>query len=99
MTGSLKVAESAATLHSSSRNKSFFHLFSRNIKAGLADMLPQSLTPGDLFVQALEEAAAQAAEEERRRLQTQTELQDRYRTDLEKEKLVGPALNLKHTFK
>ncbi|XP_075884733.1 switch-associated protein 70b [Nelusetta ayraudi] len=37
---------------------------------------------------ALEEAAAQAAEEERRRLQTQTELQDRYRTDLEKEKLV-----------
>lgn len=37
---------------------------------------------------ALEESAAQAAEEERRRLQTQTELQDRYRTDLEKEKLV-----------
>ncbi|TWW76074.1 Switch-associated protein 70 [Takifugu flavidus] len=38
--------------------------------------------------QALEEAAANAAEEEQRRLQTQTELQDRYRTDLEKEILV-----------
>ncbi|XP_071382096.1 switch-associated protein 70b isoform X2 [Centroberyx affinis] len=37
---------------------------------------------------ALEEAAANAAEEERRRLQTQTELQDRYRTDLEREKMV-----------
>ncbi|XP_030223035.1 switch-associated protein 70b isoform X2 [Gadus morhua] len=37
---------------------------------------------------ALEEAAARAAEEERRRLQTQTELQDRYRTDLEREKTV-----------
>lgn len=43
--------------------------------------------------QALEEAAAQAAEEERRRLQTQTELQDRYRTDLEKEKLVRLPLH------
>lgn len=62
------------------------------MKAGLTDMFPQSLTPYDLFVQALEEAAAQAAEEERRRLQTQTELQDRYRTDLEKEKLVGPVV-------
>uniref|UniRef100_H3D898 Switch-associated protein 70 n=1 Tax=Tetraodon nigroviridis TaxID=99883 RepID=H3D898_TETNG len=38
--------------------------------------------------QALEEAAADAAEEEQRRLQTQTELQDRYRTDLERERLV-----------
>ncbi|TMS05626.1 Switch-associated protein 70 [Larimichthys crocea] len=37
---------------------------------------------------ALEEAAANAAEEERRRLQTQTELQDRYRMDLEREKMV-----------
>ncbi|XP_005935643.1 switch-associated protein 70b [Haplochromis burtoni] len=37
---------------------------------------------------ALEEAAANAAEEEKRRLQTQTELQDRYRRDLEREKLV-----------
>ncbi|XP_044048337.1 switch-associated protein 70b isoform X2 [Siniperca chuatsi] len=37
---------------------------------------------------ALEEAAADAAEEERRRLQTQTELQDRYRMDLEREKMV-----------
>ncbi|XP_041794518.1 switch-associated protein 70b [Chelmon rostratus] len=37
---------------------------------------------------ALEEAATNAAEEERRRLQTQTELQDRYRMDLEKEKMV-----------
>uniref|UniRef100_A0A8D3B8N3 Switch-associated protein 70 n=1 Tax=Scophthalmus maximus TaxID=52904 RepID=A0A8D3B8N3_SCOMX len=37
---------------------------------------------------ALEEAAANAAEEERRRLQTQTELQDRYRVDLEREKTV-----------
>ncbi|KAM3608526.1 uncharacterized protein V6R79_000515 [Siganus canaliculatus] len=37
---------------------------------------------------ALEEAAANAAEEERRRLQTQNELQDRYRMDLEREKLV-----------
>lgn len=40
------------------------------------------------FGQALEEAAANAAEEERRRLQTQTELQDRYTVDLEREKLV-----------
>ncbi|XP_068595335.1 switch-associated protein 70b [Brachionichthys hirsutus] len=38
--------------------------------------------------EALEEAAANAAEEERRRLQTQRELQDRYKTDLEKEKMV-----------
>ncbi|KAM9807836.1 switch-associated protein 70b [Neosynchiropus ocellatus] len=37
---------------------------------------------------ALEEAATNAAEEERRRLQTQTELQDRYQMDLEKEKMV-----------
>ncbi|XP_061576868.1 switch-associated protein 70b [Cololabis saira] len=37
---------------------------------------------------ALEDAAANAAEEEKRRLQTQTELQDRYRTDLEREKTV-----------
>ncbi|XP_075993800.1 switch-associated protein 70b [Genypterus blacodes] len=37
---------------------------------------------------ALEEAATSAAEEERRRLQTQTELQDRYKTDLEREKMV-----------
>ncbi|XP_059191912.1 switch-associated protein 70b [Centropristis striata] len=37
---------------------------------------------------ALEEAANNAADEERRRLQTQTELQDRYRTDLEREKMV-----------
>ncbi|XP_018549081.1 LOW QUALITY PROTEIN: switch-associated protein 70-like [Lates calcarifer] len=37
---------------------------------------------------ALEESAANAAEEERRRLQTQTELQDRYRMDLEREKMV-----------
>ncbi|KAJ8396730.1 hypothetical protein AAFF_G00015680 [Aldrovandia affinis] len=36
----------------------------------------------------LEEAATEAAEEERRRLQTQSELQDRYRTDLEREKMV-----------
>ncbi|XP_036390849.1 switch-associated protein 70-like [Megalops cyprinoides] len=36
----------------------------------------------------LEEAAANAAEEERRRLQTQSELQDRYRMDLEREKMV-----------
>lgn len=37
---------------------------------------------------ALEESAANAAEEEKRRLQTQTELQDRYRMDLEREKMV-----------
>ncbi|KAM4619237.1 switch-associated protein 70b [Polymixia lowei] len=37
---------------------------------------------------ALEEAASSAAEEERRRLQTQTELQDRYKMDLEREKTV-----------
>ena len=42
-----------------------------------------------MFLQALEEAAANAAEEEKRRLQTQTELQDRYRMDLEREKMVG----------
>uniref|UniRef100_A0A7N9AQ33 Switch-associated protein 70 n=1 Tax=Mastacembelus armatus TaxID=205130 RepID=A0A7N9AQ33_9TELE len=37
---------------------------------------------------ALDEAAANAAEEERRRLQTQTELQDRYRVELDREKMV-----------
>uniref|UniRef100_A0A8C9ZU55 Switch-associated protein 70 n=1 Tax=Sander lucioperca TaxID=283035 RepID=A0A8C9ZU55_SANLU len=37
---------------------------------------------------ALEEAATNAAEEERRRLETQTELQDRYRLDLEREQTV-----------
>ncbi|XP_072291026.1 switch-associated protein 70b isoform X1 [Eucyclogobius newberryi] len=37
---------------------------------------------------ALDEAAANAAEEERRRVQTQTELQDRFRSDLEREKMV-----------
>ncbi|XP_051916516.1 switch-associated protein 70b [Hippocampus zosterae] len=37
---------------------------------------------------ALEEAAANAAEEERQRLQTQADLQDRYRVDLEREKMV-----------
>uniref|UniRef100_A0A8C9VGI1 Switch-associated protein 70 n=3 Tax=Scleropages formosus TaxID=113540 RepID=A0A8C9VGI1_SCLFO len=36
----------------------------------------------------LEEAAAKAAREERMRLQTQVELQDRYRMDLEREKMV-----------
>ncbi|KAK2894632.1 hypothetical protein QQF64_012480 [Cirrhinus molitorella] len=36
----------------------------------------------------LEEAAANAAEEERRRLQTQSELQDMYRVEMEKEKMV-----------
>ncbi|KAL2093054.1 hypothetical protein ACEWY4_010366 [Coilia grayii] len=38
--------------------------------------------------QKLEEAAASAAEEERRRLETQIELEGRYRIDLEKEKMV-----------
>ncbi|XP_029289562.1 switch-associated protein 70b isoform X2 [Cottoperca gobio] len=37
---------------------------------------------------ALEEAATNASEEETRRLQTQTDLQDRYRVDLEREKMV-----------
>ncbi|XP_027882986.1 switch-associated protein 70b [Xiphophorus couchianus] len=37
---------------------------------------------------ALEEAAANAAEEEKKRLLTHTELQDRYRTELEREKMV-----------
>lgn len=52
-------------------------------------MIPVPVSP-----QALEEAAANAAEEEERRLQTQTELQDRYKMDLEKEMLVrvGPTL-------
>ncbi|XP_076127595.1 switch-associated protein 70b [Alosa pseudoharengus] len=36
----------------------------------------------------LEEASANAVEEERRRLETQTELEGRYRIDLEKEKMV-----------
>uniref|UniRef100_A0A673JJM8 Switch-associated protein 70 n=1 Tax=Sinocyclocheilus rhinocerous TaxID=307959 RepID=A0A673JJM8_9TELE len=36
----------------------------------------------------LEEAAANAAEEEHRRLQTQSELQDLYRVEMEKEKMV-----------
>lgn len=38
--------------------------------------------------QKLEEAAANATEEERRRLQTQNELQDLYRVEMEKEKMV-----------
>ncbi|XP_026143154.1 switch-associated protein 70b [Carassius auratus] len=38
--------------------------------------------------QKLEEAAANAAEEEHRRLQTQSELQDLYRVEMEKEKMV-----------
>ncbi|KAL6106304.1 swap70 [Pungitius sinensis] len=41
---------------------------------------------------ALEEAAINAAEEEQRRLQTQTELQDRYQTDLEREKMVSKKM-------
>lgn len=45
------------------------------------------------FVQALEEAAAYAADEEKKRLQTQTELQDRYRMDLEREKMVNKHLS------
>lgn len=54
-----------------------------------------------LFHQALEEAAANAAEEEKKRLLTHAELQDRYRMELEREKtvrflqLVIPALKLK----
>ncbi|KAJ7998156.1 hypothetical protein DPEC_G00219670 [Dallia pectoralis] len=42
----------------------------------------------------LDEAAANAAEEERRRLQTQTELQDRYKMDLEKEKMVRQEMEM-----
>lgn len=38
--------------------------------------------------QKMEEAAAKAAEEEHRRKQTQIDLQDRYRLDLEREKMV-----------
>lgn len=45
------------------------------------------------FDQALEDSAANAAEEERRRLQTQTELQDRYKMDLEREKMVCHPLS------
>ncbi len=45
--------------------------------------------------QKLEEAAANAAEEEHRRLQTQSELQDLYRVEMEKEKMVvACSLNL-----
>ncbi len=45
--------------------------------------------------QKLEEGAANAAEEERRRLQTQNELQDHYRLEMEKEKMVvACSLNL-----
>lgn len=43
---------------------------------------------------ALEDAAANAAEEERRRVQTQTELQDKYRIDLEREKMVREQMEL-----
>ncbi|KAF3855217.1 hypothetical protein F7725_023272 [Dissostichus mawsoni] len=43
---------------------------------------------GSAAQDALEEAAAKAAEEERKRLQTQTELQDRYIVDIEREKIV-----------
>ncbi|XP_046890176.1 switch-associated protein 70b [Hypomesus transpacificus] len=42
----------------------------------------------DAMRKQLDEAAASAAEEERKRQQTQTELQDRYRMDLEREKMV-----------
>lgn len=37
----------------------------------------------------LEEAASRAAEEEKKRLQTQVELQARFSTELEREKLVS----------
>lgn len=39
-------------------------------------------------LQKMEEAAAKAALEEQRRKQTQLDLQDRYRLDLEREKMV-----------
>lgn len=51
-------------------------------------MLNYVMTVPSAICQKLEEAAANAAEEERRLLQTQTEQQDRYRVDLEREKMV-----------
>lgn len=51
-------------------------------------MLNYVMTVPSAIGQKLEEAAANAAEEERRLLQTQTEQQDRYRVDLEREKMV-----------
>ncbi|KAJ8406604.1 hypothetical protein AAFF_G00301780 [Aldrovandia affinis] len=43
----------------------------------------------------LQDTAASAAQEERRRLQTQRELQDRYQTDLEREKMVRQQMEEK----
>lgn len=48
------------------------------------------LSPALLFQQ-LEAAAARAAEEEKKRLQTQVELQDRFSLELEREKMVSSA--------
>lgn len=51
------------------------------------------LTKIDIFVrQNLDEAAARAVMEEQRRIRTQTELQNHYRSDLEKEKMVTMPL-------
>lgn len=50
--------------------------------------MPKNVHKLCVWCQALVEAAADAAEEEERRLQTQTELQDRYLRDLERERLV-----------
>jgi len=44
-----------------------------------------------LLFQQLEVAAARAAEEEKKRLQTQVELQDRFSLELEREKMVSSA--------
>lgn len=44
--------------------------------------------------QQLEAAAARAAEEEKKRLQTQVELQDRFSLELEREKMVSGACSL-----
>lgn len=49
---------------------------------------------GALVGQKLEEAASRAAEEEKKRLQTQVELQARFSTELEREKLVSTQAGL-----
>lgn len=63
------------------------------IPGGICILFLMCLTKIDIFVrQNLDEAAARAVMEEQRRIRTQTELQNHYRSDLEKEKMVTMPL-------
>lgn len=63
------------------------------IPGGICILFLMYLTKIDIFVrQNLDEAAARAVMEEQRRIRTQTELQNHYRSDLEKEKMVTMPL-------